>query len=238
MPHHCCKQGFGKVVTWPTLINVKHYQTVSESRVWKVPSSSNLRHSWSFLITVIVDLIWPFGFCHQDYPHPWSTQALYIDLEIYDSVWKVEQQFLSGSAVFCSIIEKALFLLQELEDASSNLRSVNWLWGFRQLSSSLWISRFLKLTPKTTSINLPDWFWRQLKIISCWLILELSYWFVLPLLFPPPLNVFLRWLQKREQLGKEKLMKSDNKKTNKCIEMFKWTHLKISTVFRRESTDV
>ena len=85
----------------------------------------------------------------------------------------------------------------------------------------------IKLTPKIASINLPDWFWRELKIIICWLILDLSYWFVFSLLFPPPLNVFLRWLQKREQGSKGKLMKSVNKRANIRIEMCKWTHLKI-----------
>lgn len=94
----------------------------------------------------------------------------------------------------------------------------------------------IKLTPKIAFINLPDWFWRELKIIICWLILDLSYWFVFSLLFPPPLNVFLRWLQKREQGGKGKLMKSV-KRTNTCFEMCKWTHLKISTIFRRNFTD-
>ena len=95
----------------------------------------------------------------------------------------------------------------------------------------------IKLTPKIASINLPDWFWRELKIIICWLILDLSYWFVFSLLFPPPLNVFLRWLQKREQGSKGKLMKSVNKRANIRIEMCKRTHLKISITLRRNSTD-
>lgn len=90
-----------------------------------MPSLSNLRYSWSFLIVVIVDLKWLFGFYHQDHPWVWSRQTLYIDLESDCCIWKAEKQFLSDSMVFGSIVKKALFPLQESEDRSSNLGSIN-----------------------------------------------------------------------------------------------------------------
>lgn len=82
---------------------------------------------------------------------------MYIDLEIDGFIWKAEQQCLPGSAGLCSVIEKALFPLQEQKmgvlicDLSVDSEALG-----KCLHLSGYDIASIKLTPKIASINLPD----------------------------------------------------------------------------------